>query len=412
MKQQKHLRANLTALFCAIFCLLGLCLNTASGQSSLGKHGKAPPTGNRYLFIVETSRAMERRSAGLQKTIGDLLQSDLNGQMQKYDTLGLWTFNQNLFAGQFPLQMWSSNGKKEITTGVQAFLKQQKFEKQSDLEKVIPSMQGVISNSDLITVVLLTSGDHKLQGTPFDVPINDSYQLWATEQQKARMPFVTVLRAKRGKIFDYVVSPAQWPLQIPPLPVEMRVAAVTNLPAPRRAQPNILPPLIVSGHHSNPQAVPADPVRVSSSENQAPAATVAATPAPATSISMQGSSGSTESSTPAPSAATSTPSTGSLPPRKSPSSDETTQSKAISTKADGSPAVTLSPPASIGTTPEPAQAAVVSPTPGVFNLKFLAAIGVALAAVAALAIMARAQRKTRPTTRTSLITRSLERGKE
>ena len=78
-------------------------------------------------------------------------------------------------------------------------------------------MGRVISDSKLLTVILISSGDWKIRGTPFDDRINGSYQQWRDQQQKARMPFVTVLRARNGQVGDYAVNTPPWPLQVPRL---------------------------------------------------------------------------------------------------------------------------------------------------------------------------------------------------
>ena len=65
---------------------------------------RALPPSNRCLLIVETSRSMQRRAEAVLKAVQDLLTSGLNGQLRQGDTLGLWTFNDDLYTGRFPLQ--------------------------------------------------------------------------------------------------------------------------------------------------------------------------------------------------------------------------------------------------------------------------------------------------------------------
>src|ERR1700712_1643130 len=62
---------------------------------------------NRWLLIVETSRAMAPRAEAITKSVGDLLRSGMNGQLRAGDSVGLWTYNNELHAGEFPLQTWS-----------------------------------------------------------------------------------------------------------------------------------------------------------------------------------------------------------------------------------------------------------------------------------------------------------------
>jgi hypothetical protein len=108
-------------------------------------------------------------------------------------------------------------------------------------------------------VILVSSGEEEIHGTPFDERINDSYKAWRGEQRKARMPLVTVLRAKQGKITDYSVNAAPFPVEMPPLPPELRAAAAAaKKPAapPQKAAPPVVPSLIV--HGKKPEAASAE----------------------------------------------------------------------------------------------------------------------------------------------------------
>ncbi len=181
---------------------------------------KAPPPSNRWLFIVETSRSMHRRKDATLETVQALLKSGCNGQLREGDTLGFWTFNQNLYGGRFPLQTWSLQGQQVIASRALAFLKEQKYEKKASFDKLLPALDRVVKDSRRLTVILISSGDEKMRGTPFDARINEFYQKWDDQQQKAKMPFVTVLRDRNGEFADYTVSTPPWPVQIPQLPEE------------------------------------------------------------------------------------------------------------------------------------------------------------------------------------------------
>jgi hypothetical protein len=231
---------------------------------------------NRYLFVVETSRAMQKRSEGALGTVGKLLTSGLRGQLKPGDTLGVWTFNDELHAGIFPLQRWSSEDSDAIASRVVSYLKAQKFEKQAKLEKVLPVLNGVLKSSEYITVVLVTEGAQDIHGTPFDADLNAAYKNWRDQQQKAKMPFLTVFRGERGTLTYHSVTPAQWALDLPPLP-----AGLVNPPKPPEpkttvaSKPPVGKPLIVSG--KKPAAETAAPTPSKPEPAAAPAAGSTAT---------------------------------------------------------------------------------------------------------------------------------------
>jgi hypothetical protein len=250
------------SLLALVLCFAALFPSPVRAQTNVAAPGAAPS--NRYLLIVETSRAMQRRAEGVLKTVQELLASGLTGQAQAGDTLGIWTFNDELHAGQFPLQRWSAAEQPAITGRVLAFLQGQKYENQARLDKVLPAIVRVTKDSEFITVILVSAGTAELQGTPFDGVINQLYQRWRGQQQQAQMPFVTALRAQGGRLVDYEVTSAPWPVELPALPTALEAArraaerAVEKpLPTPQPVPPPAAPPLIISG--KKPEPTPLSP---------------------------------------------------------------------------------------------------------------------------------------------------------
>src|SRR5215510_12450002 len=86
----------------------------------------AAPTGNRFLLVIETSKEMQKRAAGLGGTVDQLIRSGMQGQARPGDTLGVWTYNETLNAGQFPLQTWTKDAGKHISAAVLGHLGEQK----------------------------------------------------------------------------------------------------------------------------------------------------------------------------------------------------------------------------------------------------------------------------------------------
>jgi hypothetical protein len=173
--------------------------------------GKAPLRSNRCLLVVETSRAMQRQSEAVRQIVQDMLRSGFGGQLRGGDTLGVWTYNDRLYAGRFHLQTWSPEAQKDITQRVLTFLKDQKYEQQASFDKVLPALGRLVKDSPLITVILISSPDEKLRRTRYDYPINQAYEnrKWREEQEKALMPLVTVLRAQDGQFGDYTANTPQ-----------------------------------------------------------------------------------------------------------------------------------------------------------------------------------------------------------
>src|SRR5207249_430723 len=82
------------------------------------------------------------------------------------------------------------------------------------------------------------------RGTPFDDEINAAYQRTLKDMKKDRMPIVTVLQAKDGKLLTYTVNALPWAVVIPELPIPIKapkVVAASSTPAPVAETPVVVP---------------------------------------------------------------------------------------------------------------------------------------------------------------------------
>lgn len=383
-----------------------------------------PPPSNRYLFVVDTSRSMSGRAEAVQKAVAELLVSGMNGQLRPGDTFGVWTFNEELYAGQFPLQRWSAETARKSTAATLIFLQGQKFEKQARLEKVLPALQRVIKESEFLTVILITDGSGKIEGTPFDESINAFFREWRREQAKAQMPVLVALRANRGALTHHTVAAAPWPLELPPLPAELLAA---HAPKPKPPAPPAPPPpaigepLILSGKKAEPVAdtpaettaepverpasiptspdpSPVQPVIAPEPLRLAPEAPTGAEPAPAQgepivapTVAIPGASVET------PAALTDSPRAGDTPKPAAPAVPE--EPSAPASDSESTPLLA------------PVQPAVTSPSESLFSRKSVW-IGLSAVVVVVLALMLVLYRRSHSSAHASLITRSLDRDKQ
>lgn len=261
-----YLLALTARLLCAFVCLLA----TDAFVANVAAQGDATPvptaiSDNRYLFVVDTSSKMKRHANDVLKTVGELIHSGANGQMRAGDTIGLWTFNQDVYS-DFPLQPWGRDGRDQLASRTIAFLKQQHFEKTSQFDKLLPDLFEVIKASDVITIIIISDGDGKMKGSPFDDEINTLYRQTLKDMKGKRTPVVTVLEAKGGKIFRYTVNALPWPVVIPEVPISKPVAHAHHKPpveaAPESVTPKPVvpakpvPPLIIEGNYPPPVAAP------------------------------------------------------------------------------------------------------------------------------------------------------------
>jgi hypothetical protein len=227
------------------FCILHFAFPpSASAQAP-------PQTENRFLFIINTSSAMRRMTNGIQQAVLGLLQSDLQGQMRDGDTFGIWTYDDQLHTG-FPKQVWSKQNQNAIIGSASNYLAQSRYQNRPRLDKVLPAARQLIAQSRVITLIFVFDGSEAMQGTGFDKDINDLHNEFGREVRAENLPFVTVLSARDGKVFDYRVrTPSS--ASLPPT-ADLFKPAETNA-VPSVAATNPPPAAVVASKPSEPRHV-------------------------------------------------------------------------------------------------------------------------------------------------------------
>jgi hypothetical protein len=214
-----------TALLAGLFSST-LCAQTNAGSSNAR-------SANRFLFIVETSRAMQPRAGGVFDAIKRALGSSLNGQIHQGDLVGLWTFNEVLYQELFPTQIWSQPTQLAFAVRLPAFADPELYQRRARLDKVVPEMLKIMARDENVTIILITAGEGVLEGTPFSAQISAAWKEWRDEQRDVHMPLQTVLRVINGKATDWLMTPAPRPIELPQLTLAAKQLGETQgKPAP------------------------------------------------------------------------------------------------------------------------------------------------------------------------------------
>src|SRR4026207_1131350 len=116
---------------------------------------KPAPPGNRFLFILETSAGMSRLEHGGRQAIFDLIYSGVDGRMRKGDTYGIWTFNEQVFAGVYPMQTWDGQRNLEHAASAGRYLKAQRYEKEGTSTNLINQLQAVLRVAKDLSVFIV-----------------------------------------------------------------------------------------------------------------------------------------------------------------------------------------------------------------------------------------------------------------
>ena len=209
--------------------LLWLCFVTIAISGSAQNPPRTATQTNelstdRLLVILDISSGMQKRSENMQRVISQMFSSGFNGQLRRGDTIGMWTYNDSLHTGEFPLQRWTPQSARQVTSLAVQFAQNQRYANQSSLAPVMVQLTNVVADSDRITVVLVSDGSSTPAGTPFDAQIAEAFKLNMAEQLKQAMPFVTVLRAVKGEFVGFKVNTPPWPIEFPDFPPDLVIA--------------------------------------------------------------------------------------------------------------------------------------------------------------------------------------------
>ena len=188
----------------------------------------------RFLFLIETSAAMDANKPALRRSLQSVIESGLNGQMRYGDTIGLWTYNDKLDTA-FPMVIWRREHVQDVTNAVNFWMAKQKFVRRGDMSKVMPLLQNVIKSSQKLTIIWISTGNDKITGTPFDFSIDELHKEFRDDFRKQHIPFVTLLAVRKGAVTDFTVNPGDARVRLPE--VMAKEAAETQVVAsiPARA---------------------------------------------------------------------------------------------------------------------------------------------------------------------------------
>jgi len=182
-----------------------------------GGRAAETPEPNRFLLVFETSPAVKKNLPAVRQLLDGLFASNLQGEMQENDDLAVWTVDQDLHTGTFPLASWSPADAVMYSARLKDFLGRQTFSRRASLAAVQPLLNRVVKNSERLTVVIFCDGQSRLLGTPYDDGVNEIITN-ATVKTKTTAPLIVlVLRSYHGEYLGCSVNRSA-PLNFPRFP--------------------------------------------------------------------------------------------------------------------------------------------------------------------------------------------------
>lgn len=181
-----------------------------------GRAAETPQAG-RFLLIFETSPVLKKNLPMVRATLAELFASNFQNEIATDDELAVWTVDQDLHTGTYPLVNWSPDDASMSAERLSDFLGHQKYTRHATLDPVQPLLNRVVRTSDRLTVLIFCDGQSRLQGTPYDAGVNNIMTNAVARLKGGPMPFFLVLRAYHGEYLGCSVNRAA-PLNFPKFP--------------------------------------------------------------------------------------------------------------------------------------------------------------------------------------------------
>lgn len=201
----------------------------------------------RFLLIFETTPAMKKNLPELRQMLGRLFASNLQNEMQPDDDLAVWTVDEKLHTGTFPLASWSPSDAEMYTDRLDDFLAGENFTRHADLAAIQPLLNRVVKGSDRLTILIFCDSHSRLLGTPYDSGVNDTITNTAAHAKNGPIPLILVLRAYHGQYLGCSVN-------------RTASLSIPNFPAPKPEPPPVTNKVVVIAPIPPVQAAPAVPV--------------------------------------------------------------------------------------------------------------------------------------------------------
>ena len=253
----------------------------------------------RFLLIYEASPAVKKNLPEFKQVLARLLSSNFQHEIQSEDDLAVWTVDQALHTGGFPLASWEPDEAEDYSERLADFFDHQKTSRHASLTAVQPLLNRVVKNSDRLTVVIFCDSQSRLAGTPYDSGVNDIITNAAAKVKDGPAALVLVLRAYHGQYLGCSVNRSgtlNFPkFPPPPQPPAAPVVSKPPPPAPPAVGPVVTPvaAMIITGTNETtnlpaatrpvpaPTAPPPAPAPAATNVTSAPAASPGAPLPPA-----------------------------------------------------------------------------------------------------------------------------------
>jgi len=199
-----------------------------------------PPdtSSNRFLFIIDVSAGMKQLQEPAREALFDLIYSGARGQMTNGDTFGVWLAGaSNDTSGS--VETWKHKYAVELASRAALRVKDHGFQGKSSLATALADVTRVIRSVGDVSVVIVTSGETPLAGTPFDAEINARIKEILPDMTAAKATVNIVLAAQDAQFVAWSINSPDFLIQFPNLPPRPKRAVAASTPRPAPASEGI-----------------------------------------------------------------------------------------------------------------------------------------------------------------------------
>ena len=217
-----------------------------------------PKDPQRWLLVFDLSSTMKNRLPATEEILKDFFATSGGGRLQEGDYIGVWTCDQKLHTGQFPLITWDPKQATSVRTNLVGFLRSRHFAGASRLAALQPALGGVIADSERLTIILFCAGESEWGSTPYDSGIHQNFLDGREERRKNKQPFVVLIRTLSGKFIGCTVNFPPGAINIPLFlapPPPTNAPPLTHVAVPVQPPPVVpVPALVIVGTNVGPAA--------------------------------------------------------------------------------------------------------------------------------------------------------------
>ena len=149
------------------------------------------------------------------QAVFDLVFSGIGDQIRTGDTIGVWTFGEELRSGIFPMQVWAPDQNLQLASSIGLFLKNQRYDSQGRLDHVTPKLGSLMKAVKDVNILMISGDEHTWKGTGFDGEINLAFQKKVLESRNSKRPLITSLVVRDGAVVDWSITLPGEPIALP-----------------------------------------------------------------------------------------------------------------------------------------------------------------------------------------------------